>query len=586
MAVLVGLMVREAGKSLRQRAWRGAGGGGFPARTTRRRRCGRLDAARAPLGPVVCISPWNFPLAIFTGQVAAALAAGNTVLAKPAEETPLVAAEAVRVLHAAGVPRDVLQFVPGGGEVGAALVADARVQGVMFTGSTEVARLIQRQLAGRLTPAAQPVPLIAETGGQNAMVVDSSALAEQVVADVIVSAFDSAPGSAARRCGSCACRRMSADRVLRDAEGRGAGAGGGRSGPAVHRCRPGDLGRGAGRDRGPCRDDAAAGPRGGGAAAAAGERRTARSWRRRSSRSGGWPMWSARCSGRCCTCCGIGARRWTACSRRSTATGYGLTFGLHTRIDETVARVLGRVAAGNVYVNRNMIGAVVGVQPFGGTGLSGTGPKAGGPLYLGRLVARPLSALPGLAGDGPALEAARSYAGWLRMQGHAAEAAVCEGFVARSALGAMVDLPGPVGERNVYSVRPRGRVAALARTVPGLLVQVGAILATGNLALVDADNPALAALAGPAGVRTVEDAVAEAGLGAVLFEGEEAGLRAVCERVAGRPGRIVQVQAFSAGVGYDLDRLVEECSVSTNVAAAGGNASLMAIDAAPALAAE
>jgi RHH-type proline utilization regulon transcriptional repressor/proline dehydrogenase/delta 1-pyrroline-5-carboxylate dehydrogenase len=145
------------------------------------------------LGPVLCISPWNFPLAIFTGQVAAALAAGNAVLAKPAEQTPLVAAQAVALLHAAGVPRAALQLLPGTGDtVGAALVADERVQGVLFTGSTEVARLIQRSLAGRLGAHGQPVPLVAETGGQNAMVVDSSALTEQVVQDVLVSAFDSA----------------------------------------------------------------------------------------------------------------------------------------------------------------------------------------------------------------------------------------------------------------------------------------------------------------------------------------------------------------------------------------------------------
>ena len=151
------------------------------------------NSTHVPLGPVVCISPWNFPLAIFTGQVAAALAAGNPVLAKPAEQTPLVAAAMVRILRGAGVPRAVLQLVPGRGEtVGAALVADARVRGVMFTGSTDVARLLQKSLATRLDDHGRPVPLIAETGGQNAMLVDSSALAEQVVSDVVSSAFDSA----------------------------------------------------------------------------------------------------------------------------------------------------------------------------------------------------------------------------------------------------------------------------------------------------------------------------------------------------------------------------------------------------------
>ena len=172
-----------------------------------------LPGSPAPLGLVVCISPWNFPLAIFTGQVAAALAAGNSVIAKPAEETPLIAAEAVRVLHEAGVPRDALQLMPGAGEVGAALVADPRVQGVVFTGSTPVARLIEKELAGRLTRRGAPVALIAETGGLNAMVVDSSALAEQVVVDVLSSAFD----SAGQRCSALrilCLQEDGADRVL------------------------------------------------------------------------------------------------------------------------------------------------------------------------------------------------------------------------------------------------------------------------------------------------------------------------------------------------------------------------------------
>lgn len=151
-----------------------------------------LSGSHPPLGPVVCISPWNFPLTIFTGQVAAALVAGNVVLAKPAEETPIIAYESVRILHEAGVPVGVLQFVPGGGDLGAALVGAGQTSGVMFTGSTEVARLIQAQLAERLSSAGKPIPLIAETGGQNAMIVDSSALAEQVVGDVVASAFDSA----------------------------------------------------------------------------------------------------------------------------------------------------------------------------------------------------------------------------------------------------------------------------------------------------------------------------------------------------------------------------------------------------------
>ena len=219
MPLLMGLIVREAGKTYSNAIAEVREAVDF-MRYYARQAHERIAAdTHVPLGPVVCISPWNFPLAIFTGQVSAALAAGNTVLAKPAEQTPLIAAEAVRILHHAGVPRDALVLVPGRGEtVGAALVADARTQGVVFTGSTDVARIIQRSLASRLGPEGRPVPLIAETGGQNAMIVDSSALAEQVVADAVVSAFD----SAGQRCSALRVLCLQediADRVLEMLEG-------------------------------------------------------------------------------------------------------------------------------------------------------------------------------------------------------------------------------------------------------------------------------------------------------------------------------------------------------------------------------
>jgi len=191
MPALLGLIMREAGKSMPNAIAEVREAIDFLRYYAGEARK-NLKAGEAPLGPVVCISPWNFPLAIFIGQVTAALVAGNPVLAKPAEETPLIAAQGVRLLLEAGVPQDAVQLLPGDGKTGAALVGSPLTAGVMFTGSTEVARLIQGQLAGRVLANGQPVPLIAETGGQNAMIVDSSALAEQVVADVIASAFDSA----------------------------------------------------------------------------------------------------------------------------------------------------------------------------------------------------------------------------------------------------------------------------------------------------------------------------------------------------------------------------------------------------------
>ena len=167
------------------------------------------------------------------------------------------------------------------------------------------------------------------------------------------------------------------------------------------------------------------------------------------------------------------------------AAGFGLTFGLHTRIDETIARVIERIEAGNIYINRNVIGATVGVQPFGGSRLSGTGPKAGGPLYLSRLVAEAApGALDGVEGADAAVAGIRAYIDWLAAHGHPAEAERCVGMMARSPLGARVELKGPVGERNVYTLRRRGRIAAVAAGESGLLVQIGAILATGNDAMI------------------------------------------------------------------------------------------------------
>jgi RHH-type proline utilization regulon transcriptional repressor/proline dehydrogenase/delta 1-pyrroline-5-carboxylate dehydrogenase len=268
------------------------------------------------------------------------------------------------------------------------------------------------------------------------------------------------------------------------------------------------------------------------------------------------------------------------------AAGYGLTFGLHTRIDETIARVTERIEAGNIYVNRNIIGATVGVQPFGGSRLSGTGPKAGGPLYLSRLAAEPApGALDGVDGAAVAHWAVRVYIDWLRTAGHEAEAERCVGLMARSPLGARVELKGPVGERNVYALKPRGRIAAVAATQSAGLIQIGAILATGNDAIVNAgETLALKRLPPELSHRIVMafyplEAPLLAG---ALFEGEADALAAALRQLADRPGPIVRLQALTparlaAGEDYNLAELVEECAIATNTAAAGGNASLMTI---------
>ncbi|MFN2300857.1 MAG: bifunctional proline dehydrogenase/L-glutamate gamma-semialdehyde dehydrogenase PutA [Gammaproteobacteria bacterium] len=330
-------------------------------------------------GVFLCISPWNFPLAIFTGQVAAALAAGNTVLAKPAETTTLVAARAVALLHEAGIPGDVLHFTPGrGSAIGKRAIPDARVAGVVFTGSTEVAQTINRQLAER--DGAIPV-LIAETGGQNAMLVDSSALPEQVVLDVVASAFN----SAGQRCSALRVLFLQddvADRVIELLTGYL---------DELAIADPALLST----DIGPVIDA----PSLEGLDAHAEKIATQGEVHKRiavpESLDGHFfsPM-AVEISGievleREVFGPVLHIVRWKANELDRVidainATGYGLTLGVHSRIDATQRRVQRRVRVGNTYINRNMIGAVVGVQPFGGQGLSGTGPKAGGPHYLHR----------------------------------------------------------------------------------------------------------------------------------------------------------------------------------------------------------
>ena len=331
-------------------------------------------------GVFVCISPWNFPLAIFLGQVSAALAAGNSVVAKPAEQTPLIAAEAVRILHEAGVPAGALQLVPGDGKVGAALIADRRVAGVCFTGSTEVGRVINRALAAKDGPI---VPLIAETGGINAMIVDATALPEQVTDDVVTSAFR----SAGQRCSALrllCVQEDVADPIVEMIAG------------AARELKLGDP-RDPATHVGPVIDAEAKDKLDRWIAAMEAQGRVRFRWDRFK------PLPAAgtfvppaiitldRARDLAEEVFGpiLHVVRWRADALDAlldeiAANGYGLTLGIHSRIDSTVEHVAARLANGNVYVNRNMIGAVVGTQPFGGTGLSGTGPKAGGPNYLRR----------------------------------------------------------------------------------------------------------------------------------------------------------------------------------------------------------
>ena len=599
---LIGLLVREAGKTCANAVSEVREAVDFLRYYAHQVRASFDNASHEPLGTVLCISPWNFPLAIFTGQVAAALAAGNTVLAKPAEQTPLIAAQAVRVLWAAGVPRAALQLLPGPGEtVGAALVADPRVQGVLFTGSTEVARLIQRALSQRLARDGRPVTLVAETGGQNAMVVDSSALTEQVVLDVLASAFD----SAGQRCSALrvlCLQAEGADRVLAMLHG------------AVRELRLGNPAQLA-VDIGPVIDSAARdGIQAHLAAMAAKGRRVTQ------------PLAAepeAIADGSFVAPTLIEIEHLSELTREVFgpvlhvlryqrealdtllddihASGYGLTLGLHTRIDETIAQVAGHARVGNVYVNRNMVGAVVGVQPFGGEGLSGTGPKAGGPLYLLRLLSRKPddAAAKAVRGSGRAslqppvrglgLGTSTSthadlagLAQWARSHGHPDVAAQCPALLACSPCGAAQLLDGPTGEANLYGVLPRQAVLCLADSDGQRLLQFAAVLAVGSQALWPACAQALAQRL-PAELQERITLARDwqsgaAHFDAVLHHGPPESLREVGIALAKRAGPIIPIESSALGhVGVALERLVVERSISLNTAAAGGNASLMSL---------
>jgi len=326
-------------------------------------------------GVFVAISPWNFPLAIFLGQVSAALMAGNSVVAKPAEQTPRIAIDAIRLLHEAGVPTSALHLALGDGRIGAALTAHPDIGGVVFTGSTEVARSINRTLAAKDGPI---VPLIAETGGINAMIADATALPEQVADDVVTSAFR----SAGQRCSALRLLFVQedvADRMIEMIAG------------AARELRIGDP-TDIATHVGPVIDCEAK------------QRLDAHIDRMKTQArlhfAGAAPAGNfvaphvfeltdaseltEEVFGPILHVVRYSAEKLTRILQAIERTGYGLTLGIHSRIDDTVDAVVDRLSVGNIYVNRNMIGAVVGVQPFGGNGLSGTGPKAGGPHYLAR----------------------------------------------------------------------------------------------------------------------------------------------------------------------------------------------------------
>ncbi|TWH01206.1 L-proline dehydrogenase /delta-1-pyrroline-5-carboxylate dehydrogenase [Mesorhizobium sp. J18] len=550
------------------------------------RQAARAEAGTEARGVIACISPWNFPLAIFTGQIAAALVTGNAVLAKPAEQTCLIAARAIGLMHRAGVPEDVLQLLPGDGpSVGAPLTADPRIAGVCFTGSTEVARLIERQLAETARPDAM---LIAETGGLNAMIVDSTALPEQAVRDILASSFQ----SAGQRCSALRILYVQKDvekRLMEMLEG------------AAQALSIGEPWR-VSTDVGPVIDDEA--------------KETISAYCEDMERKGRLiAKLEAPAGGRFVAphilrLSGIGelerevfgpvlhvatfeADEIDKVISDINSKGYGLTFGLHTRIDARVQHLVDRVEAGNLYVNRNQIGAVVGSQPFGGEGLSGTGPKAGGPHYLRRF--RRGAAAKGrldTTGTADSRELARKMAdaersGWVRQADRIAvlrkhlRGRDAEAIAAAAALDyGPVDLPGPTGEANTLTLVPRGRVLCLGPEAETLLAQVIQALAAGNsvLAVASGAQKTLQPLLGKKlPLAAVDGSIAAQDLrhlpvDLVAASGDIDALKAVRQALAEREGPIIPlVSEVIHPAAYAHER-----AVCVDTTAAGGNASLLA----------
>ena len=490
------------------------------------------EGRRAPRGVIACISPWNFPLAIFSGQILGALAAGNAVIAKPAEQTPLIAARAIALMHEAGIPRATVQLLPGdGATVGAALCADPRIDGVCFTGSTETARLINRAMAEHLAPDA---PLIAETGGLNAMIVDSTALPEQAVSDIVASAFQ----SAGQRCSALRIlyvQREVEERMLEMLSG------------AMDELRIGDPWM-LETDIGPVIDtDAQARIE----AHCAEAEREGRLLKRLAApgdgtfvpptllRVAGIEALEEEIFGPVLHVASFGADEIDTVVDAVNRAGYGLTFGLHTRIDDRVQHIVDRVRAGNIYVNRNQIGAVVGSQPFGGEGLSGTGPKAGGPHYVSHLTASagPAGGRPGGAVVNEALLDAA-----IADSGRALATRVHRGDGDRFA---PLDLPGPTGESNRLSFAPRGVVLCLGPGADAVRAQVAAAREAGNAvaAVADGASAALTAHATDPLVVVLDGQVAPGaltnltGIAAVACIADRHALAAMRAALARRPGR-------------------------------------------------
>lgn len=527
------------------------------------------------VGAIVAISPWNFPLAIFTGEVVSALAAGNTVIAKPAEQTSLIASYAVSLMREAGIPTSALQLVLGAGDVGAALTGDPRIGGVIFTGSTEVAQLINKALAKRDD---SPV-LIAETGGQNAMIVDSTALPEQVCLDVLNSAFD----SAGQRCSALrilCVQEDVADKMLAIIKGAMDELVVGKPvqlttdvGPVIDAEAQQNLQSHINKMKG-----------------------VAKSYHEVKAASDVDPAKSTfvlpilfelnnlneltrEVFGPVLHVVRYRADELDQIIDQINSKGYALTSGVHSRIEGTVKRIRERIEAGNVYVNRNIVGAVVGVQPFGGHGMSGTGPKAGGSFYLQKLTRIPEWVAPPLSRIGQADEVALKR---LEALIHKLPFNAEEKKAAASALGharirtlrqAESVLVGPTGERNAMSWRAPKRVWVHGGSLLQAFCALTELAAAGIVTVVEPDSPLASYTADLEGLLQVNSKPESTGVHHVAALSPLDSSRK--QELAKRDGALIRI--LPSEQGLDILQVFEEISCSVNTTAAGGNASLMAV---------
>lgn len=529
------------------------------------------EGYRNPRGIVVAISPWNFPLAIFVGEVSSALVAGNVVLAKPAEQTSLMAYYAVSLFHQAGIPEQALQCLTGSGKViGSALVSDPRVNGVIFTGSTDTAKNINRNLQ----KSAHIVPLIAETGGQNAMIVDSSALGEQVVADILNSAFD----SAGQRCSALRVlylQRDVAEHILTMLKGAMA---------ELKVGRPQNLNT----DVGPVIDKVAQ------------ERllnhidemkKVAKSCYQvpidpELSQTGIFVpptlleiehinQLKHEVFGPVLHVIRFDADNLPQVMADINSTGFGLTSGLHSRIDETVDLWLESIYAGNLYVNRNTVGAVVGVQPFGGMGLSGTGPKAGGPLYLQRLVNRCEWTLSGLEGGKPADTSGLLTGIQAVLSGTELQNAqdLIASLSRQSPLGKVFKMQGITGEVNFMQFEARPVIAIGNGSLEQQIQALIAVVVSGSRAAVHSNSPLAKQAQHFAGLVIISNDFNSLANLSSLIVLEPLSLEEKAH-YAERTGAIL-TYVENLDLALSLFPLLHEKAISINTAAAGGNASLM-----------